>query len=218
MTAPQNFRSAFNGFNREDVVNHISYMTAKHETQVKELRAEADALRTELEALRAAAQETAEQEDQIPALEQALEKNTEELFRTRQELQTANQLLNEQEEEIAKLRAELAKVKEEAAAVHAAPAAAPIERSSHWDELKAYRRAENVERRARERVNQMYDAAAATLVAVSAKLSETTAQMNKLTEQVRVDLVALQDVIDDGCGSMGAAVDSLNSLRPEVEE
>ena len=64
----------------------------------------------------------------------------------------------------------------------------------------------------------MYDDATATLAAVSAKLAETTDQINKLTEQVRVDLVSLQDVIDEGCGAMGAAVDSLNGLRPEVGE
>lgn len=218
MNAPQNFRSAFNGFNREDVVDHISFMTNKHESQVKELKAEAEALRAELEALRAAARETADTGDQIARLEQSLEKNAEELFRTREELQAANQLLAEQEDTIAKLRSELDKAKEASAAAPAAPVAAPIERSSHWDELQAYRRAETVERRARERVNKLYDEAAAAMAAVSAKLAETTAQMGTLTEQVRVDLVALQGAIDDGCGALGTAVEKLNGLRPETEE
>lgn len=217
MTAPQNFRSAFNGFNREDVVDHISYMTARHESQVKELKAEAEALRTELEALRAAAQDTADADDQITRLEQSLEKNAEELFRTREELQAANQLLAEQDQTIARLQAELAKAKEEAAAP-AAPVAVPVERSSHWDELQAYRRAETVERRARERVNKLYDEAVAAMAAVSETLALTTAQMGLLTEQVRVDLVALQGAIDDGCGALGTAVEKLNSLRPETEE
>lgn len=216
MTAPQNFRSAFNGFNREDVVNHISYMTAKHDTQVRELKSEADTLRAEVEALRAAAQETAEDADQVARLEKDLEKNAGELLSTREELQAANQLLSEQEETIARLRAELAAAKE-TAAVRAVPAA-PAEGSSHWDELKAYRRAETVERRARERVNEMYDAATAALAGVSAKLAQTTQQMNTLTEQVRVDLVALQDAIDEGCGSLGEAAETLNGLRPESEE
>ena len=52
MNEPQTFRSAFNGFHREDVVNHIAYMSNKHETQVNQLRSEADALRTELASLR----------------------------------------------------------------------------------------------------------------------------------------------------------------------
>ena len=58
MNEPQTFRSAFNGFNREDVVNHIAYMNTKHESQVKELRSENDALRTELEELRAQGKDT----------------------------------------------------------------------------------------------------------------------------------------------------------------
>ena len=46
MNEPQTFRSAFNGFHREDVVNHIAYMTTKRDSQLKELRSENDSLRT----------------------------------------------------------------------------------------------------------------------------------------------------------------------------
>ena len=53
MNEPQTFRSAFNGFHREDVVNHIAYMSNKHETLVNQLRAENESLRAELEALQA---------------------------------------------------------------------------------------------------------------------------------------------------------------------
>ena len=37
MSAPQNFRSAFNGFNREDVVRYLEYINTKHTTQVNQL-------------------------------------------------------------------------------------------------------------------------------------------------------------------------------------
>ena len=33
MAAPQNFRSAFNGFNREDVVHYLEYLNSKHQNQ-----------------------------------------------------------------------------------------------------------------------------------------------------------------------------------------
>ncbi len=46
MAATQNFRSAFNGFNREDVVHFIEYLNAKHSTEVNQLRAELDLLRS----------------------------------------------------------------------------------------------------------------------------------------------------------------------------
>ena len=49
MPAPQNFRSAFNGFNREDVVRYLEYINAKHAAQVSQLTSEADYLRSKAE-------------------------------------------------------------------------------------------------------------------------------------------------------------------------
>lgn len=45
MTAPMNFRSAFNGFNREDVVHFIEYLNSKHAAEVNQLNAELDLVR-----------------------------------------------------------------------------------------------------------------------------------------------------------------------------
>ena len=36
MAASQNFRSAFNGFNREDVVHYLEYLNTKHTNQVNQ--------------------------------------------------------------------------------------------------------------------------------------------------------------------------------------
>ena len=47
MTMPQNFRSAFNGFNREDVVHYIEYINSRHNTEVNQLKSELDMLRTQ---------------------------------------------------------------------------------------------------------------------------------------------------------------------------
>ena len=66
MSAPQKFRSAFNGFNREDVVSYLEYLNNKHSAQVNQLTAEADALRERLEN----AQPCDDQSDRIAALEQ----------------------------------------------------------------------------------------------------------------------------------------------------
>ena len=52
MAAPQNFRSAFNGFNREDVVHYLEYLNAKHTNQINQLTAENEALRQDCQALR----------------------------------------------------------------------------------------------------------------------------------------------------------------------
>ncbi len=50
MAATQNFRSAFNGFNREDVVHFIEYLNAKHTAEVNQLNAELNQLRNRPEA------------------------------------------------------------------------------------------------------------------------------------------------------------------------
>ena len=49
MSAPQKFRTALNGFNREDVAGYLEYMNTKHNTQVTQLTSEIDFLRTKLE-------------------------------------------------------------------------------------------------------------------------------------------------------------------------
>ena len=66
MSAPQKFRSAFNGFNREDVVSYLEYLNNKHAAQVNQLTAEAETLRSRLEN----AQPCQDQSEQIAALEQ----------------------------------------------------------------------------------------------------------------------------------------------------
>ena len=77
MPAPQNFRSAFNGFNREDVVRYLEYINSKHTAEINQLTSEADYLRAKLE--------TVEPQDEVIA---ALEAERDEL-RTQLEAMTA---------------------------------------------------------------------------------------------------------------------------------
>jgi len=49
MAAPQNFRNAFNGFNKEDVVQYLEYINTKHNNQVNQLTTEMEELRTKLD-------------------------------------------------------------------------------------------------------------------------------------------------------------------------
>ena len=48
MAEQKTFRSAFNGFNREDVVHYIEYLGAKHTAQLNQLRSEAEFLKSKL--------------------------------------------------------------------------------------------------------------------------------------------------------------------------
>ena len=213
MNEPQTFRSAFNGFHREDVVNHIAYMTSKHDALVKELRSENDTLRTELEELRAQMDDDTAAQDRAADLERDLEAKGQELSDLREELETANQLLNEQAEQLAALREELEEAKEAAAK----PAA--IEKSAnHWDELRAYRRAETAERQAKERVNDLYTSANTALRGAGSTLADTNAAFEALAEKFREDLVELMNAIETGKTALTTAADTLDTLRPEETE
>ena len=213
MNEPQTFRSAFNGFNREDVVNHIAYMTNKHETVLNQLRSENEAQRTELEELRSRMDEDDSERSRVPELEKAVADRDAELAGLREELETAIQLLHEQAEQMAALREQLEEAKEAAAKVPA------LEKSAnHWDELRAYRRAETAERQARERVNGLYDSANAALRSAGATLGDTNAAFEALAEKFRADLVELMGAIETGKTALGGAADILDSLRPEETE
>ena len=212
MNEPQTFRSAFNGFHREDVVNHIAYMNTKHESQVKELRTENDALRTELDELRSRLDEDSAAQDRAADLQRDLQEQEAQLAAVREELELANQLLNEQAEQMAALREELEEAREAAAKT-------PIEKSAnHWDELRAYRRAETAERQARERVNDLYDCANTALRGAGSTLADTNAAFEALAEKFRADLVELMNAIETGKNALGAAADTLDTLRPEETE
>ena len=213
MNEPQTFRSAFNGFHREDVVNHIAYMTTKHETQTAQLRSDNEALRSELEQLRETLSGNTAEQDRIPGLEQTIAEQSEQMAKLREELETANQLLNEQAEQMAKLREELEEAKEAAAKTPT------LEKSAnHWDELRAYRRAETAERQARERVNDLYDHANTALRSAGSTLGSTNAAFETLAEKFRADLVELMDAIETGRNALHTAADTLDSLRPEEME
>jgi len=79
MAALQNFRSALNGFNREDVVQYIAYINNVHASQVNQLKTEIQTLQAELSELRSAepAPDLSAELDQakvrVQELEQALQ-------------------------------------------------------------------------------------------------------------------------------------------------
>lgn len=60
MASAQNFRTAFSGFNREDVVHYIEYLNAKHTAALNQLKSENQTLADELEALQGKPDLTAE--------------------------------------------------------------------------------------------------------------------------------------------------------------
>ena len=102
MTASQKFRSALNGFNREDVVRYIEYTTARHQAEVTQLKEQLEFYRKEAAAAQAAAQAAenerlAELEEQCAALEQENET-------LRQQVEEAAAQQTTSEEELAAYR------------------------------------------------------------------------------------------------------------------
>ena len=107
MAVPQSFRSAFNGFNREDVVHYLEYLNKKHAAQVEQLHTENDLLQKKLDARpETDSEQTRELNGRIEAL-------TEELKRSREECQTLT-------DKISELEAEIRQAKQEQAAAAAA--------------------------------------------------------------------------------------------------
>jgi len=57
MSTIQNFRSAFNGFNRQDVVQYIEYMNNQHKSALEQMNSQLQVMREELAAAQAAPQD-----------------------------------------------------------------------------------------------------------------------------------------------------------------
>ena len=98
MTAPQKFRSALNGFNREDVVHYIEFANSRHEAEVTQLKEQLEFYRKELAVQSVAAQQA--ENDRAAALEQkcaALEAENDNL---RQQLTEATQKQSSVDEEL----------------------------------------------------------------------------------------------------------------------
>lgn len=72
MAENMNFRRAFNGFNREDVVRYIEYMNSKNTFTVNQLKSENQTLLDELEQLRANPAHDDELEQQLQAKDEEI--------------------------------------------------------------------------------------------------------------------------------------------------
>lgn len=232
MAAPQNFRSALNGFNREDVVNYIGFISNKHETQVNALRTEAEELRRELEDR---AQATLELEQKLADLERvnlaleqqleqqekrccdadaqkaAMERLQEEMLEKTAWAETLEQTAARQSKEIARLTQELAATK-----VIAAEPRKP-EQPDYTAELNAYRRAESAERRAMERVNQMCDQANGAMAEASTRVKQAAEDITALAANVQTELEKLSQAIGTSGTIFADTAAILGAIRPEME-
>jgi len=198
MAAPQNFRSAFNGFNREDVVHYLEYINTKHTNQINQLTAEN-------QELRAAAQSPAE--DQRELVEH-LQTQCAEL--------TAQ--LEEEKNRCAELTGKLEALQIRCQELEAQnEAAAPAETAASLlaaEELEAYRRAERIEREARERSELVYFQANSVLTEASAKVDGICADITDMADQVMRQLTQLQMAVSSSKQALQDASSIMNTIRP----
>ena len=158
----QNFRTAFHGFNREDVVRFLETATARHTAEVNQLR------------------------DEIARLEGDLS-----LLRTRSGEELETQLTE--------------------------PAATPIRDETNWkdEELAAYRRAETVERQARNRAAQMYHRVNGLIADLAARMDGSKAEMTAAAEALGQALDQLQLALDGGQSILTEGTATLRALELE---
>lgn len=215
MAQQKTFRTAFNGFNREDVVHYIEYMNAKHQSEINQLASEADSLRNQL----AQAQEPAPEEN-LPSPElEALQARCAELEERcgilEQERDEAIAALNRANTEKAEALAAkaLAESQRDAAAAQQSTMQCRVEQ-----ELEAYRRAERTERLARERADRVYHQVNGVLADATLKVDGAAQTIGALSGQVMEQLTQLRDAVSGSKQALQDAADTMYTLRPTAEE
>ena len=173
MAEARNFRSALNGFNREDVVRYIEAMNTKHTTLVNQLRSEKQSLADELQTLKAAPAAATVSIEEYEAV-----------------LQERDALL-----------AQLETLQSEAADT--------ARKNIAEEELAAYRRAEQAERAAKERSQQMYRQAAAALADANAKVADSALLLDTLSGKLALHMSELQAAV---AGSRATLQDTANAI------
>lgn len=184
MAAMQNFRSALNGFNREDVAHYIEYLNSKHNSALNQLKSENQALLEELNALK----DQPAQADLESLCAQQREENS-------ALQQTISQLQKQLEETTAQNTSALTDA-----------------------ELEAYRRAERMERSARERAQQIYHQATGTLADATSQVDEAAQAFDTLSSQLAEQLAQLQDTIAQSKNALLGAAATMYTIRPEDPE
>lgn len=203
MDAPQNFRSAFNGFNREDVVRYLEFVHSKYNNQINRLTAEN-------QELQAAVQQYSQDQDNT------LQDRCAELSAQLEEAQKQSAELVKQLEEKASRCEELEKQLEVLQAAKPREAAPSPERISVYanEELEAYRRAERIEREARERSALVYFQANGVLTEATAKVNAIAADVTDMADQVMSQLTQLQIAVSSSKQALQDASSIMNTIRP----
>ncbi len=191
MAAPQNFRSAFNGFNREDVVHYLEYINAKHMQLVNQLTSENQQLRA------AADKASVDDQGELVAFLQA------------QIVELIAQL-EEEKNRCAELTGKLEALEAQSEIVTPAETISSLA----TEELEAYRRAERIEREARERSELVYFQANSVLTEAFAKVDTIANDITDMADQVMRQLTQLQISVSSSKQALQDAASIMGTIRP----
>ena len=165
MPVTQRFRSALNGFNREDVVNYIEYINNRHTAEVEQLKNK---------------------------LQEAKGSVSEEVLADLQvQLDAALQRCAELEEKLS------------------------VKEADSNRELEAYRRAEEAERLAKIRAQDIYDQANAALSTATAMAESAAEEFNQVAERTSQQLKEYQASISATVNSFKSVAASMNAVKPQ---
>jgi len=219
------FRSAFNGFNREDVVHYIEYLNANHASQIKQLQADLTIMQRESflpevdEDQEDRIAEMRNQFEQQEALLTALNTEKDELLARCSQLEAVLSVLTSENKALldkaAQLETQLAAVTAEK---EAAIAAKPQFSAYVEEELAAYRRAERVERQANERANAIYRKLRVALQDTVTKTDDAVTNLDSISGQFSAQLNALRDSLSDSKSYLDHSLCSLNELCANSNE
>ena len=228
MSTPKTFRSAFNGFNREDVVQYLEYINTKHKNQIDQLTAENQELQAaaqrrplvDQDDLREYLQAQAtEPSAELEAAKARCEELTALLEAEKARCQELTLQLEEKQARCEELQQQLETSRKEGnvqqtSAVKAA--VVPVETFSPTvsEELEAYRRAERIEREARERAELVYFQANGVLSEAAAKVDGISADITDMADHVMSQLTQLQIAVSASKQALQEASSIMSTIRP----
>lgn len=176
------FRTALHGFNREDVVAYIEKLTSSHRQELNAIEEENERLRSALEqSSRTVSDENAQQIEELKEAAGKLRAENDDLRRQLQEAQTRAQ--------------EVIEVKPAFSAPMAEPVPAEPRRDYSEMELAAYRRAEVMERLARDRSQTIYRQVQSVFSNGASKLEIGQNDLAQLTKTLEVDVNQLLQLL-----------------------
>lgn len=205
MAQQQTFRSALNGFNREDVVSYIEYLNSVHAAEINQLNSELEFFRNRQPVADFVPESLMENAGQNKEVIEQQAARIRELFDRCRELEAK---LDAAEEAKAHAEEKLQSVLTQQTSCQ----------SRVGEELEAYRRAERIERLAKERAEQLYQQSNGALADASIRVDDAAVRIAQMSDLVLEQLNQLQDAVAGTKKAMKEASQIMYAIRPEEEK